>query len=101
MLDVAADLVLLYARAGLPELAKGMIDRVLVPSGDEEHIAEAHENLALAAYFRAQELLQANRNAAEARVLLDRAAKAFPFLLSFLFGRTIRLRTMCNLGWGV
>ena len=75
MLDVAADLVLLYARSGLPALATDVIDRVLVPSGDDQYLAEARENLALADYLRAEELLQANEKG-QARTLLDRAAKA-------------------------
>ena len=70
----AADLVLLYTRAGLPALAQQLIDRVLVPSGDERYVAEARENLALADFFRAEELLAAN-DKGQARIYLDRAAK--------------------------
>lgn len=75
MTDVAADLVLLYSRAGRPAMATAMIDRVLIPSGENERIAEANENLALADYIRGTELLQRHSDA-EARALLDRAANA-------------------------
>jgi len=75
MHDVAADLVLLYARAGIPALAQQMIDRVLVPSGDARYVDEAQENLALADFYRAEELIAAN-DKRQAKTYLDRAAKA-------------------------
>src|SRR5205823_10900229 len=75
MIDVAADLVLLYARSGRAQLAKAMMDRFIVPSGETDIIAQATENLALADYVRATELLHSHQNA-EARMLLRRAGDA-------------------------
>jgi tetratricopeptide (TPR) repeat protein len=67
--DVAADLVLLYARAGKPDLAKAMFDGVLVPSHNQHLIAQARENFAVAEFDAALELLQADKK--------DEAAKRF------------------------
>ncbi len=67
-IDVAADLVLLYARAGKPDLAKTMFERVLVPSHNEHLIAQARENFAVAEFDNALESLRAGRKEDAARL---------------------------------
>jgi tetratricopeptide (TPR) repeat protein len=70
-IDVACDLVLLYARAGKPNLAKAMIDRVIARSDRQDLLEAAAENLTLADFETAEELLGAGK-AQEAKLLLEK-----------------------------
>ena len=46
MIDVAVDLVVLYARAGRMAAAKAMVERFIVPSGETRYIEQAKQDLA-------------------------------------------------------
>lgn len=70
-IDVACDLVLLYARAGKANLAKAMIDRVIARSDRQDLLESASQNLTLADFETAEELLAAGK-APEAKLLLER-----------------------------
>ncbi|HEX3580813.1 MAG TPA: tetratricopeptide repeat protein [Thermoanaerobaculia bacterium] len=70
-IDVACDLVLLYARAGKPNLAKAMIDRVIARSERQDLLEAAAQNLTLADFETAEELLGAGK-AQEAKLLLEK-----------------------------
>jgi tetratricopeptide (TPR) repeat protein len=60
-LDVAADLVLLYAKLGQRRTAEATIARFIAPSADAQRIAEARENLAIADYQRGVEHQRAGK----------------------------------------
>lgn len=62
-LDVAADLVLLYAKYGQLRTAETIIARHIARSADEKRIAEARENLVIADYQRGVEKARAGKNA--------------------------------------
>lgn len=60
-LDVAADLVLLHAKAGHTRTAEALIARFIAPSANEKQISAARENLVIAEFQRGVESARARR----------------------------------------
>ena len=73
-LDIAIDLVQLYAMDGRKAAAEAMVTRAIVPSGNEQRVAEARERIAVADFQRGVVLMKQGRKD-EAALSLQAANK--------------------------